>query len=55
MIELVSKQEVLKAIAKDLCFTSTLDSDYASTNWEDYLEIAEMIIEDVPIVEKRGS
>ena len=48
MSDLIKREDAIKAVAQDLMYESCIQSEYASDELSDWLEVAKVMLEEVP-------
>ena len=52
MSDLIKREDAIKAVAQDLMYESCIQSEYASDELSDWLEVAKVMLEEVPSADR---
>jgi hypothetical protein len=52
MSDLIKREDAIKAVAQDLMYESCVQSEYASDELSDWIEVAKVMLEEVPSADR---
>ena len=52
MSDLIKREDAIKAVAQDLMYESCIQSEYASDELSDWIEVAKVMLEEVPSADR---
>ena len=52
MEDLIKREDAIKAVAQDLMYESCIQSEYASDELSDWIEVAKVMLEEVPSADR---
>ena len=52
MSDLIRREDAIKAVAQDLMYESCIQSEYASDELSDWIEVAKVMLEEVPSADR---
>ena len=52
MSDIIKREDAIKAVAQDLMYESCIQSEYASDELSDWIEVAKVMLEEVPSADR---
>lgn len=52
MSDLIKREDAIKAVAQDLMYESCIQSEYASDELSDWIDVAKVMLEEVPSADR---